>query len=123
MTGITHHLSDDILSRYAAGRLPHPFAVVVAAHLALCDDCRALVEAGDMLGGALVDGIGGTDLSPGAEARLMQALDDAPPPAPEIRASGIFPAPVMQAILPWSRFIECSPLAPRTRVSAAPRCR
>jgi len=98
MTGITHHLSDDILSRYAAGRLPHPFAVVVAAHLALCDDCRALVEAGDMLGGALVDGIGGTDLSPGAEARLMQALDAAPPPAPEIRASGIFPAPVMQAL-------------------------
>jgi len=97
MTGITHHISEDLLARYAAGRLPHPFAVVVAAHVALCDDCRACVEAHDMLGGALVERLAGADLSPGAEARLMQALDDAPPP-PAIRASGVFPAPVMQAL-------------------------
>ena len=53
MTGITHHISEDLLARYAAGRLPHPFAVVVAAHVALCDDCRACVEARDMLGGGI----------------------------------------------------------------------
>ena len=45
MTGITHHIADDLLRAFATGNLPHPFAVVVAAHLSLCDACRAEAEA------------------------------------------------------------------------------
>lgn len=97
MTAITHHLSEDLLHAHAAGTLPHAFSVVVAAHISLCDDCRARVEAEDMLGGAVLDRVEGMALAPDARDRALAALDSAPPPAP-IRASGIFPAPVMAAL-------------------------
>ncbi|MFE3836538.1 ChrR family anti-sigma-E factor [Pseudogemmobacter sonorensis] len=95
---ITHHIPDDLLRAYASGNLPEPFAVVVAAHVSLCDECRAMAEAQDMVGGALLDRQAEVALSQGARARLMAALDHAPPPAPGPRASGIFPAPVMQVL-------------------------
>ncbi len=91
------HIPEALLRAYATGTLPHVFAVVVAAHVSLCDDCRAAVEAEEMVGGALLDRCGPAGLAPGARARLMAALDG-PPPPPPIRASGIFPAPVMQAL-------------------------
>lgn len=92
-----HHIPEALLRAYATGNLPHVFAVVVAAHVSLCGDCRAAVEAEEMVGGALLDGCGPAGLAPGARERLMAALDG-PPPPPPIRASGIFPAPVMQAL-------------------------
>ena len=51
MTTITHHISDDLLDAHVTGNLPHAFSVVVAAHLSLCDTCRARAEAAEMLGG------------------------------------------------------------------------
>lgn len=94
---ISHHISDDILNAWAQGTLPHPFAVVVAAHVSLCDECRAQAEAEDMVGGALLDRMAGVALADTARDRLMASLDRAPP-APGPRASGIFPAPVMEAL-------------------------
>ena len=38
---IRHHPSDDTLIAYAAGRLPRAHRVVVRAHLARCEACRA----------------------------------------------------------------------------------
>lgn len=96
MTGPHHHIPRDLMDAYASGKLPHAFAVVVAAHVALCDLCRAELEAGDMLGGALVEALPPARVSPDALARLMAALDDAAPPP--VRPSGIFPAPVMAAL-------------------------
>lgn len=98
MTAITHHISDDLLDAFVTGNLSHPFAVVVAAHLSLCDTCRARAEAAEMLGGALLDRIAPTSVSAGARDRLLDALDRAPLPRPSIQRSGIFPAPVMQAL-------------------------
>ncbi len=95
MTRIQHHIPDDVLDTYRTGTLPHAFAVVVAAHLSLCDECRARAEAQDMLGGALLDRTEGAALAPGARDRLMAALDTSPPPPPPQRGSGVFPAPVM----------------------------
>lgn len=94
MTEISHHIPEDILDAYRAGNLPHAFGVVVAAHLSLCDECRARQEAGDMIGGALLSRAEGAALRPDARDRIMAALD-APPPPPPIRGSGVFPAPVM----------------------------
>ena len=94
MTDIQHHISDDLLDDYRAGSLPHAFSVVVAAHLSLCDDCRARHEARDMIGGALLEGTEAAPLGTDARARIMAALDT-PPPAPVRRGSGVFPAPVM----------------------------
>ncbi|WP_151719811.1 ChrR family anti-sigma-E factor [Gemmobacter serpentinus] len=98
MTAITHHLPDALLDAYVTGNLPHAFAVVVAAHLSLCDACRARSEAAEMIGGALLDRIAPAAMRAGAQDRLLAALDRAPPPSVPIAASGIFPAPVMQAL-------------------------
>lgn len=97
MTDIHHHIPDPILDAYRAGSLPHAFGVVVATHLSLCDFCRARQEASDMIGGALLHQAKGAMLRPDARARIMAALDT-PPPPPPLRASGVFPAPVMQEL-------------------------
>ncbi len=97
MTTIVHHISDDLLDAHVTGNLPHAFSVVVAAHLSLCDACRARAEAAELLGGALLDQITPAQLGDDAQTRLLAALDNAPPP-PAVAASDIFPAPVMQAL-------------------------
>lgn len=98
MTAITHHISDHLLDAHVTGNLPHAFSVVVAAHLSLCDACRARAEAAEMLGGALLDRVSPRAMSAGAKDRLLAALDNTPPPPGAITRSGIFPAPVMQAL-------------------------
>lgn len=98
MTAIIHHISDELLDAYVTGGLAHPFAVVVATHLSLCDDCRARAEAAEMLGGSLLERLAPVALSEGAQNRLLAALDLSQPPPRSVAASGIFPAPVMQAL-------------------------
>ncbi|MBJ2149829.1 ChrR family anti-sigma-E factor [Paracoccus sp. IB05] len=98
MTEITHHISDHLLDAYVTGNLPHAFSVVVAAHLSLCDACRARAEAAEILGGALLDRVAPSAMSSGAKERLLAALEDTSPPSAPIARSGIFPAPVMQAL-------------------------
>ncbi len=55
MTEINHHLDDALLMSYSAGGLNEAFSLVVAAHVEMCDDCRARLEAFDALGGAVLD--------------------------------------------------------------------
>jgi putative transcriptional regulator len=98
MTVISHHIAEKLIAAHVAGQLPHVFSVVVAAHISVCDECRARAEAAEVLGGALMDSVGPVGLSSGALDRALAALDDeVPEPAP-ITRSGIFPAPVMQAM-------------------------
>ncbi len=52
---IKHHLTDDILMGYAAGTLPEAFNLMVAAHLSLCDTCRAQAESFDAVGGEVLN--------------------------------------------------------------------
>lgn len=94
MTTIHHHIPQTVLDDYRVGTLPHAFAVVVAAHLSLCDKCRARHEVADLLGGALLANEPQAALNPDLRARVLGALDT-PPPAPPVRGSGVFPAPVM----------------------------
>lgn len=97
MTSPTHHIPEPMIRDYAAGRLHPAFGVLVAAHLSLCDLCRAAFEAEDLLAGALLDRTPAAAMSPDARARAMAALD-LPPPPPRIAPSGIYPAPVMEAL-------------------------
>ena len=55
MTAITHHTSDALLASYAAGSLPKAFSLVVAAHVSLCNECRARLEAHHVMGGVLLE--------------------------------------------------------------------
>ncbi|WP_299727662.1 ChrR family anti-sigma-E factor [uncultured Tateyamaria sp.] len=124
---IKHHLTDDILMAYAAGTLPEAFNLLVAAHVSLCDACRAEVESYDAVGGEMLAQEPSNDiaLAPGSFAATMALIAGGPvDEAPKARVRGsILPGPlqdyvggdldsikwrgiglgVKQAILPTSR--------------------
>jgi len=96
MTAIRHHIPEPILQAYAAGRLQHVFAVVVASHVSLCDECRATVEAQEAAGGAVLEAAEAAPVADNLRERVLAALDDtAPAAAPVFGRSGIFPGAVM----------------------------
>ncbi|AWD21777.1 ChrR family anti-sigma-E factor [Pseudogemmobacter blasticus] len=94
---IRHHLSEPLLMAYAAGELPEAFALVVATHVSLCDDCRARSEAWEAVGGAVVeDGFApmGDDALEACLARL-DGLEQEPRPVPQpAPRRSVFPAPL-----------------------------
>ncbi|TDK48800.1 ChrR family anti-sigma-E factor [Antarcticimicrobium luteum] len=98
MSTITHHIPEPILAAYAAGALDHPFALVVATHLSLCDACRADAEAHEAVGGALLEETAPESLSAACKAQLMERLDAPHAPEPVYRRSGVYPGPVMEAL-------------------------
>lgn len=99
MKTITHHIPDSLLAAYAAGSLPHGFALVVAAHVSMCDECRARLGAHEALGGAVLDSSSAADVSDDLKIRLLDMLDaPAAEEPPRMQRSGIFPSPVMEAL-------------------------
>lgn len=98
MNTITHHIPEPILAAYAAGALEHPFALVVATHLSLCDDCRASFGAHEAVGGALLEDTAPEALSSDLKPGLMEMLDTPYEPEPVFRRSGVYPGPVMEAL-------------------------
>lgn len=92
MTGPSHHIPDAMLAAFAAGALPYPFAMLAAAHVSLCDECRARLDAHRAVGGLVLDELSPAGLSPGARARVLSALDEDVPPEPP--ADPTWPAPI-----------------------------
>ncbi|AVW90315.1 ChrR family anti-sigma-E factor [Celeribacter baekdonensis] len=95
---ITHHVSDDVLLAYVSGHLPQPYAVVIASHLSLCDDCRARSEAHAHAGGVVMETGAVSDVSAALKSRLFDELDAVFEQEPEYEAKGPYPAPVMAAL-------------------------
>lgn len=95
---IRHHLTDEVLTAYAAGALPEAFSLVAATHVSICDDCRARLLALETLGGAMIE----TTMAAMNEASMDAALDRIfaapipPRPAPRARPAHrpLFPAPL-----------------------------
>ncbi|MEL6452268.1 MAG: ChrR family anti-sigma-E factor [Pseudomonadota bacterium] len=125
---IKHHLTDDILMGYAAGTLPEAFNLMVAAHVSLCDTCRAQAESYDSVGGEVLNQTPGNAVAmdAGSLAATLALIAGGPmdtPPAPARTANAVLPGPlqdyvggdldsidwrgvgmgVKQAILPTSR--------------------
>lgn len=102
MSDINHHIPDELLVAYAAGTLPRAYALVVAAHVSMCDESRARLGAHQAVGGALLESFSPAEnaiqVSDGMKARLMDALDDPYEPEQVYTQSGVFPAPVMEAL-------------------------
>jgi len=97
---IKHHLNDAILMAYSAGTLPEAFNLMVAAHLSLCDECRARAEAFDTLGGEVLDSGAVEELSESALDATLALIDGgpvAPIKLPE-RAGGVFPQPLQNYV-------------------------
>ncbi|NCU19738.1 transcriptional regulator [Candidatus Falkowbacteria bacterium] len=100
MTEITHHLTDDLLMDYATGTLPEGFALVVATHVSLCDDCRARLAAYEALGGSVLERAEAVALEDRAfEATMARIAGLSPAPRPAARPRhGLFPAPLQDYV-------------------------
>ncbi|MCG3269551.1 ChrR family anti-sigma-E factor [Yoonia sp. I 8.24] len=98
MTTITHHVPDALLAAYAAGSLPQPFALAVAAHISLCLDCRATYEAHLASGGAVLETSSAEVVSAGLKANVLDLLDAPIDSKPVYQRSGVYPGPVMEAL-------------------------
>ena len=55
LSNIKHHLTDDLIAGYASGQLTEAADLLVAAHISMCDQCRALAESFDVLGGTVME--------------------------------------------------------------------
>ena len=95
---INHHLSEPLLMGYAAGYLPEAFSLAVAAHISLCDDCRASLAAYEALGGAVIDDCGFEPMSNDSLATVLARLDQAPMESPKPRSTGVLPAPLTEYV-------------------------
>ena len=98
---VHHHLDDASLMRYASGDLDPAFCMVVASHLAMCDESREAVRLAEAVGGACLHQVPDAEVSDGALARITQMIDadmaQEKPPAPEakmIAANGASDVPL-----------------------------
>lgn len=100
MSQIKHHIPEALLMAYAAGSLSQNFALVIAAHVSLCDECRAGLGAHDAVGGALLDEQPLRTVSSSLKEALFSQLDESIKPEIDLvyDRSGVFPGPVMQAL-------------------------
>ena len=98
MSAITHHTPDAMLAAYAAGNLLHAFAVVVASHVSLCQQCRAALEAHQSVGGVLLEETGAVAVSSSLRDSLFAQLDKPFTPEPVYERSGVYPGPVIESL-------------------------
>ncbi|MDF1856575.1 ChrR family anti-sigma-E factor [Pseudooceanicola sp.] len=98
MTAITHHVPDALLAAYATGNLPEAYALVVAAHISLCLECRAAYEAHQVGGGAVLETVGAEAVSEDLKSNVLDLLDAPYRPQPTYPRAGVYPGPVMEAL-------------------------
>lgn len=99
MTDIAHHIPEALLASYVSGTLAHPFALVVAAHVSICEECRANLAAHEAVGGALLDDFDPIAISGDLRNRVMAGLDDDGMPEPvRPRGDATYPTPVLEAL-------------------------
>ncbi len=97
---IRHHLSEQLLTGYAAGSLPEAFNLVVATHVSLCDECRARVASLDAVGGALLEEAEEIAMGEDALALVLSRIEGLPQAtrSEPLKRAGIFPAPLADYI-------------------------
>lgn len=99
MTDIAHHIPEALLASYVAGSLARPFAMVVAAHVSICEECRANLAAHETVGGALLHDFEPISVSNDLRDRVLSRLDDAFVPEPvRPRGDATYPTPVLEAL-------------------------
>jgi putative transcriptional regulator len=75
---ISHHPSDLLLTDCAVNTLDEANAFVVAAHIAMCPQCRQAVSQFECLGGAMLDEMPVSEFDPARRARALAAIDAEP---------------------------------------------
>lgn len=103
MSNVKHHLTDSLLMAYSAGTLPEAFSLIVAAHVTMCDECRARLASFDSVGGALMEDTETVPVSESSFAETMRlinsgAVSDLTKPASAERAKSVLPAPLLDYV-------------------------
>lgn len=88
--GPRHHPSGALLAAYVAGSLGESFDLVIAAHVTLCDACRAELMSQEILGGALLETMPPAPLRTPPRAPAGQPE----PPTPAATPASDLPAPL-----------------------------
>lgn len=93
---IRHHLSEQLLTGYAAGQLPEAFNLIVATHVSLCDECRARLASLEAVGGSLIEKIDEIEMGEAALEAALARIDGLPQATQRapLKAAGILPAPL-----------------------------
>ena len=97
-----HHLSDELLTAYAAGLLAEPLVLLAETHLAMCGPCRDREREFRVIGGVMLEREPREELSDGLRARVLAALDrsDAAVARPCARDAGDVPEPLARYVGP-----------------------
>lgn len=117
---IRHHISDPLLTAYAAGTLPEAFGLVVATHLSLCDDCRARAGAHDAVGGALLSEVAPVRMADHSLDAVMARLDRGTPIRRRTQGDAATPAPLADYIGGTLNIVKWQSLGMGVRQSILP---
>jgi len=106
---IHHHPDDALLLEQAAGRLGSGHSLLVASHLENCAACRERLQALEVVGGTMLEGLEPAVLDAQALLDTLAAID-APAPLPS-RPQPLVPVsrPSLPDGMPWPRALRgCS---------------
>ncbi len=96
-----HHLSDELLTAYAAGLLAEPLVLLAETHLAMCGPCREREGELRIVGGAVLETAPSESVGADLRARVLAAIDGATAPArPCARDVGDVPEPLARYVGP-----------------------
>ena len=121
---IRHHLSEGLLTAYAAGTLSEAFALVVATHVTMCDECRARLGALEALGGAVMEA-DSVPMDEGSLEAVLARLDAAPAARPAAAAPrrGVLPVPLADYVGGDLEAVRWKPLGMGVRQAILPTAR
>lgn len=99
---VKHVLNEQLLMGYAAGILPEAFDLVVASHLSLSDESRAMLGGYEAIGGAVMEDSEAVELGADALASVMGRIKSEgtvqPKPAIKNTKPGILPEPLQDYV-------------------------
>ncbi|MCL7464132.1 ChrR family anti-sigma-E factor [Phaeovulum sp. NW3] len=95
---INHHLTEDLLADYATGVLDEAFALAVATHVSLCDECRARLGALEALGGSVLETAGAVAMDEGSLDAVFARIAGGPGDTKPRRSAGVLPAPLQDYV-------------------------
>ena len=93
---IKHTLNEQLAMGYAAGVLPEAFDVVVAAHLSLSDESRAIVSSYEAVGACLMENCERADMNTGALSSTMDRIKNSNMVVHRKKNENVLPEPVQK---------------------------
>lgn len=93
---VKHVLNEQLAMGYAAGVLPEAFDVVVAAHLSLSDESRALVSSYEAVGACLMEDCECVDMKADAFASTLDRIKHSEIIVEKPKAQSVLPEPIQK---------------------------